>query len=137
MSAIRLGYTTVLFWSKVKKWTVEEFKNNLDFFKTNFLFIGLPSSQVFLIEELYIKMWTRLYKTLMSSIISVSFSYFESSKQMSCCDNFWFVLKTLIDSLLFKIWLFDFRVKIIYTTAPAASKNDAQFKSGQNWLKNK
>jgi len=23
----------------------------------------------------------------------------------------------------------------IYTTAPPASKNDAQFKSGQNWLK--
>ncbi len=25
----------------------------------------------------------------------------------------------------------------IYDTAPAASKNNAQFNSGQNWLKNK
>ncbi len=30
---------------------------------------------------------------------------------------------------------FDFRLKQIYTTAPAAFKNDAQFKSGQNQLK--
>ncbi len=33
-------------------------------------------------------------------------------------------------------WL-DFRREPIYTTAPAATKNDAQFKSGQNQLKNK
>ena len=25
----------------------------------------------------------------------------------------------------------------IFNTAPAASKNDTRFKSGQNWLKNK
>ncbi len=34
------------------------------------------------------------------------------------------------------LWWFDFRLKPIYTTAPAASKNDAQFKSGQNRLEN-
>jgi len=32
---------------------------------------------------------------------------------------------------------FSFRLKSIFNTAPAASKNDAQFKGGQNWLKNK
>jgi len=30
------------------------------------------------------------------------------------------------------LWLFDFRLKPIYTTVPGASKNDAQFKKGQN-----
>jgi hypothetical protein len=30
-----------------------------------------------------------------------------------------------------------FRLEPIFITAPAASKNDAQFKSGQNQLKNK
>ena len=32
-------------------------------------------------------------------------------------------------------YCFDFKLEPIYTTAPAASKNDAQFKSGQNQLK--
>jgi len=33
-------------------------------------------------------------------------------------------------------WWFNFRLEPIYTTATAASKNDAPFKSGQNRLKN-
>jgi len=33
-------------------------------------------------------------------------------------------------------WWFNFRLKPIYDTAPTASKNTAQFKRGQNWLKN-
>jgi hypothetical protein len=34
-------------------------------------------------------------------------------------------------------WWFSFRHEQIFSTAPAASKNDAQFKRGQNLLKNK
>ncbi len=30
------------------------------------------------------------------------------------------------------LWWFDLRLEQIYTTSPAASKNDAQFKSVQN-----
>jgi len=30
---------------------------------------------------------------------------------------------------------FDFRLKLIFNTTPAASKNTARLKSGQNWLK--
>jgi len=33
-------------------------------------------------------------------------------------------------------WWIDFRLKPIYTTAPAASKNNARFESGQNQLEN-
>jgi len=35
------------------------------------------------------------------------------------------------------LWWFGFMLKPIFSTAPAAPKNDAQFKRGQNWLKNK
>ncbi len=36
---------------------------------------------------------------------------------------------------IFRIWV-DFRLKPIFNTALAASKNTARFKSGQIWLKN-
>ena len=32
--------------------------------------------------------------------------------------------------------MFGFRLKPTFTSAPAASKNDPHFKSGQNWLEN-
>jgi len=34
------------------------------------------------------------------------------------------------------LMVFNFRLELIYNTTPAASKNDAWFKSGQNWLEN-
>ncbi len=34
------------------------------------------------------------------------------------------------------IRLFHFKIKPIFATAPAASKNDAHYQSGQYWLKN-
>jgi len=37
-------------------------------------------------------------------------------------------------SYIFQLW-FGFKLKPIFNTAPAASKNTAQFKSGQNRLK--
>ncbi len=37
----------------------------------------------------------------------------------------------IVDYLDFDQW-FDFRLELIYTTSPTASKNDALFKSGQN-----
>ncbi len=43
---------------------------------------------------------------------------------------------TDLDKLNVVIVVYSFRLKPIFTTAPAASKNDAHFKSGQNGLKN-
>ena len=40
-----------------------------------------------------------------------------------------------LDKLNF-IWQFDFRLKPIFYTAPAAPKNTAHFKSGQKWIEN-
>jgi hypothetical protein len=39
-------------------------------------------------------------------------------------------------SKLICVWWFDFKLEPIFDSATVASKNDACYKSGQNWLEN-